>query len=173
MVAPLLLFIKHLPQMLQALQFHGMRQTFHVKHQRYPETTTKRNATQPNNCFSCFWQDATVLVAILVDHTKGRSPQKGHLWPRNYTPCVQLCQEFLLRFFKNFFLHTVPTIPKLDVLLRCIAWDKSKAILNCSLFTFSLKMILNLILKLNLKMIFDLKTDFESDFESENDLCFT
>ena len=75
--------------------------------------------------------------------------------------------------FKKSFLHTLPTIPKLGVLLRCIAWDKSKAILNCRLFAFALKMILNLILKLNLKMIFDLKTDFESDFEFENVLCFT
>ena len=75
--------------------------------------------------------------------------------------------------FQKSFLHTLPTIPKLDVLLHFIAWDKSKAILNCRLFAFALKMILNLILKLNLKMIFDLKTDFESDFESENDLRFT
>ena len=66
----------------------------------------------------------------------------------------------------------MPTIPKLDILLRCIALDKSRAILNCRLFAFALKMILNLILKLNLKMIFDLKTDFESDFESENDFMF-
>ena len=54
--------------------------------------------------------------------------------------------------FKKSFLHTLPTIPKLGVLLRCIAWDKSKAILSCRLFAFALKMILNLILKLNLKM---------------------
>lgn len=40
---------------------------------------------QLRNYFSCFWSDATVLVALLVDHAKGRSPQKGHLWPRNYT----------------------------------------------------------------------------------------
>ena len=46
----------------------------------------------------------------------------------------------------------MPTIPKLGLLLYCIAWDKSKAILNCRLFAFALKMIFNLILKLNLKM---------------------
>lgn len=46
----------------------------------------------------------------------------------------------------------MPTIPKLVLFLYCIAWDKSRAILNCRLFAFSLKMILNLILKLNLKM---------------------
>lgn len=46
----------------------------------------------------------------------------------------------------------MPTIPKLDVLLYLIAWDKSKTILNCRLFAFALKMIFNLILKLNLKM---------------------
>lgn len=127
-----------------------MRQN--VSRETFTILKLRLNATQPINCFSCFWLDATVLVALLVDHAKGRSPQKGHLWPRNYTPCVQLCQEFLPRFFKKFFLHTVPTIPKLDVLLYCVAWDKSKAILNCRLFAFSLKMILNLILKLNLKM---------------------
>ena len=77
--------------------------------------------------------------------------------------------------FKKIFLHTAPTIPKLGVLLHCIAWDKSKAILNCRLFAFTLKMILNLILKTNLKTISDLKieSEFESDFESENVSCFT
>ena len=104
------------------------------------------------NCFGCFLSDATILVALLVDYAKGRSPQKGHLWPRNYTPRVQLCQEFLTRFFKKIFLHTTPTIPKLGTLLHFIARDKSKTILNCRLFCFALKMILNLILKLNLKM---------------------
>lgn len=153
MVAPLLLLIKHLPQcfifcLLVYTYTCGLCFTWNVSGTLKPQL----NATQPTNCFSCFWLNATVLVALLVDHTKGRSPQKGHLWPRNYTPCVQLCQEFLPRFFKKFFLHTVPTIPKLCVLLYCIAWDKSKAILNCRLFAFSLKMILNLILKLNLKM---------------------
>ena len=54
--------------------------------------------------------------------------------------------------FQKIFLHTVPTIPKLGVFLYFIALDKSKAILNCNLFAFALKMILNLILKLNLKM---------------------
>lgn len=56
--------------------------------------------------------------------------------------------------------------------MRCVAWDKSRAILNCHLFVFALKMILNLILKMNLKTISYLKIesefDFESDFESEN-----
>lgn len=45
---------------------------------------------------------------------------------------------------------------------------QKQAILNCRLFAFPLKMVLNLILKLNLKIISDLKIDFESDFESEN-----
>lgn len=129
---------------------HTCGKTFHVK--RSPILKLYPNATQPSNCFSYFWSDATVLVALLVDHTKGRSPQKGHLWPRNYTTHTQLCQEFLPRFFKKVFLHTVPTILKLGVLLRCIACNKNKAILNCRIFAFALKMILNLILKLNLKM---------------------
>lgn len=65
-----------------------------------------------------------------------------------YSFVKSFCRDFL----KIFFLHTAPTIPKLDVLLYLIAWDKSKAILNCRLFAFALKMIFNLILKLNLKM---------------------
>ena len=59
--------------------------------------------------------------------------------------------------FQKIFLHTVPTIPKLGVLLYCIARDKSKAILNCRLFAFARKIIFNLILKMNLKMILDSK----------------
>lgn len=124
---------------------------------------------------------ATVLVAfdwmqlfwlLLVDHTKGRSPQKGHLWPRNYTPCVQLCQEFLPRFFKKFFLHTVPTIPKLCLLLYCIAWDKSRAILNCRLFCFFAENDFESDFEIESENEFKFKigfeSDFESDFESEN-----
>lgn len=68
-----------------------------------------------------------------------------------YTMRTALSRVFA-EIFKKFFLHTVPTIPKLDVLLYLIAWDKSKSILNCRLFAFALKMIFNLILKLNLKM---------------------
>lgn len=45
-------------------------------------------------------------------------------------------------------------------------------ILNCRLFAFALKMILNLILKTNLKTISDLKIESESDFQSENDCMF-
>ena len=73
-----------------------------------------------------------------------------------YTMRTALSRVFA-EIFKKIFLHTAPTIPKLGVLLHCIAWDKSKAILNCRLFAFALKMILNLILKLNLKMILDSK----------------
>ena len=83
-----------------------------------------------------------------------------------YTMRTALSRVFTETFQKNF-LHTAPTIPKLCVLLRCIAWDKSRAILNCRLFAFALKMILNLILKTNLKTISDLKIDFESEFESD------
>ena len=68
-----------------------------------------------------------------------------------YTMRTALSRVFY-EIFQKVFLHTVPTIPKLCVLLYFIARDKSKAILNCRLFAFSLKMILNLILKLNLKM---------------------
>ena len=88
-----------------------------------------------------------------------------------YYAYIALSRVFA-EIFQKVFLHTAPTIPKLGVLLRCIAWDKSRAILNCRLFAFALKMILNLILKTNLKTISDLKieseSDFQSDFESEN-----
>ena len=73
-----------------------------------------------------------------------------------YTMRTALSRVFAEIFQKNFF-HTAPTIPKLGVLLYFIAWDKSRVILNCRLFAFTLKMILNLILKLNLKMILDSK----------------
>lgn len=68
-----------------------------------------------------------------------------------YTTRTALSRVFD-EIFQKSFLHTVPTIPKLGLLLYCIAWNKSKGILNCRLFAFALKMILNLILKLNLKM---------------------
>lgn len=68
-----------------------------------------------------------------------------------YYAYIALSRVFA-EIFKKIFLHTMPTIPKLDVFLCFIACDKSKAILNCRLFAFALKMILNLILKLNLKM---------------------
>ena len=166
MVAPLLLIINHFPRMLQLFSLMVCGTTFHVKHSPiFKMIFNRKSITQ------LFWlllSECNCFSYSFGLQGKGRSPQKGHLWPRNYTPCVQLCQEFLTRFFKKVFLHTTPTIPKLGVLLHFIAWDKSRAILNCRLFAFSLKMILNLILKLNLKMISDLKIDFESDFESEN-----
>ena len=74
--------------------------------------------------------------------------------------------------FQKIFLHTVPTIPKLYALLRHAMKHKSRAILNCRIFAFVLKMILNLILKTNLKTISDLKIESESDFQSENDCMF-
>lgn len=73
-----------------------------------------------------------------------------------YTMRTALSRVFA-EIFQKSFLHTTPTIPKLCVFLHFIARDKNKAILNCRLFAFSLKMILNLILKLNLKMILDSK----------------
>lgn len=88
-----------------------------------------------------------------------------------YYAYIALSRVFA-EIFQKFFLHTVPTIPKLGVLLRCIAWGKNRAILNCCLFAFALKMILNLILKTNLKTISDLKIESESDFQSENDCMF-
>ena len=127
------------------------RETLELSRNWYP------SAAQSCNCFSCFWSDATVLVALLVVNTKGRSPQKGHLWPRNYTPCVQLCQEFCRDFSKNFSPHSAHN-PETRRTLRCIAWDKSRTILNCRLFAFALKMILNLILKTNLKTVSNSKT---------------
>lgn len=68
-----------------------------------------------------------------------------------YYAYIALSRVFA-EIFQKVFLHTAPTIPKLGTLLRCIALDKSRAILNCRLFAFALKIILNLILKLNLKM---------------------
>ena len=74
-----------------------------------------------------------------------------------YTAYIALSRVFD-EIFQKIFLHTVPTIPKLGVLLRCIAWDKNRAILNCCLFAFTLRMILNLILKTNLKTVSNSKT---------------
>lgn len=74
-----------------------------------------------------------------------------------YTMRTTLSRVFA-EIFKKSFLHTVPTILKLDVLLSFIARDKNKAILNCRLFAFALKMIFNLILKLNLKTVSNSKT---------------
>ena len=88
-----------------------------------------------------------------------------------YTMRTALSRVFA-EIFQKIFLPTAPTIPKLGVLLRCIAWDNSRTILNCCLFAFALKMILNLILKTNLKTISDLKIESESDFQSENDCMF-
>lgn len=73
-----------------------------------------------------------------------------------YYTYIALSRVFA-EIFQKVFLYTAPTIPKLGVLLRCIAWDKSRAILNCRLFAFALKMIFNLILKLNLKTVFNSK----------------
>ena len=73
-----------------------------------------------------------------------------------YTMRTALSRVFA-EIFQKIFLHTAPTIQKLGVLLRCIAWDKSRTILNCRLFAFALKMILNLIFKTNLKTISDSK----------------
>ena len=74
-----------------------------------------------------------------------------------YTVRTALSRVFA-EIFQKIFLYTAPTIPKLGVLLCCIAWDKSRAILNCRLFAFALKMILNLIFKTNLKTVFNSKT---------------
>ncbi len=103
---------------------------------------------------------------------KGEAHKKA-IYGREIILCIHsFVKSFCRDFSKKFFLHTAPTIPKLGVFLHCIALDKSRAILNCRLFAFVLKMILNLILKTNLKTISDLKikseSDFQSDFESEN-----
>lgn len=74
-----------------------------------------------------------------------------------YYAYIALSRVFA-EIFQKIFLYTALTIPKLSVLLRCIAWDKSSAILNCRLFAFALKMILSLILKTNLKTVFNSKT---------------
>ena len=80
-----------------------------------------------------------------------------------YYAYIALSRVFA-EIFQKIFLHTALTIPKLGLLLHCIAWDKSRAILNCRLFAFALKMILNLILKTNLKTISDLKLNLNLIF---------
>ena len=106
---------------------------------------------------------------------KGEAHKKA-IYGREIILRIHSFVKSFAEIFQKIFLHTLPTIPKLGVLLRCIAWDKNRAILNCRLFAFALKMILNLILKTNLKTISDLKieseSDFESDFQSENDCMF-
>ena len=73
-----------------------------------------------------------------------------------YTMRTALSRVFAEIFQKSFSPHNANN-PKTRLILHFIARDKSKAILNCRLFAFSLKMILNLILKMNLKMILDSK----------------
>ena len=88
-----------------------------------------------------------------------------------YTMRTALSRVFT-EIFKNFFLHTVPTILKLGVLLRCIACDKSKAILNCRLFCFCAENDFESDFEIESENEFKFKigfeSDFESDFESEN-----
>lgn len=126
------------------------------KRWRYPETTTKRRIITQLfwlllvgcNCFSCpsGWPCK-----------RAKPTKRPFMAAKLYTAYIALSRVFAEIFQKNF-LHTLPTIPKLGVLLHCIAWDKSKAILNCRLFAFALKMILNLILKTNLKTVSNSKT---------------
>ena len=89
-------------------------------------------------------------------HKRAKPTKRPFMAAKLYTMRTALSRVFD-EIFQKSFLHTTPTIPKLCVLLCCIARDKSKAILNYRLFAFSLKMILNLILKMNLKMILDSK----------------
>lgn len=88
-----------------------------------------------------------------------------------YYAYIALSRVFAEIFQKVFSPHSAHN-PETRRTLNCIAWDKSRAILNCHLFAFALKMILNLILKTNLKTISDLKIESESDFQSENDYMF-
>lgn len=74
-----------------------------------------------------------------------------------YYAYIALSRVFAEIFQKVFSPHSAHN-PETRRTLNCIAWDKSSAILNCRLFAFALKMILNLILKTNLKTVSNSKT---------------
>ena len=170
MVAPLLLSIQHLPQMplLFCLLAHTCTCGDCFTWNNHPSRNWHPSSAQSCNCFSCFWSDATVLVALLVVNLKGRSPQKGHLWPRNYTTPTQLCQGFLTRFFKKFFSTQCPQSRNCThfCATRCNA--KARRFKIAVFLVLRLKTIFNQvsnsiwkrfqIWKLNLNLIFNLKT---------------
>lgn len=170
MVAPLLLSIQHLPQYLYSFVYWsnthtcGKCSTWNI----HPSQNWYLSAAQLRNCFGCFWSDATALVALLAVNTKGRSLQKGHLWPRNYTTPTQLCQGFLTRFFKKFFSTQCPQSRNCThfCATRCNA--KAGRFKIAAFLVLRLKTIFNQvsnsiwkrfqIWKLNLNLIFNLKT---------------
>ena len=76
------------------------RETLELSRNWYP------SAAQSCNCFSCFWSDATVLVALLVVNTKGRSPQKA-IYGREIIPHLHsFVKSFWRDFSKKFSPHS-------------------------------------------------------------------
>ena len=76
------------------------RETLELSRNWYP------SAAQSCNCFSCFWSDATVLVALLVVNTKGRSPQKA-IYGREIIPRLHsFVKSFWRDFSKKFSPHS-------------------------------------------------------------------
>ena len=88
-----------------------------------------------------------------------------------YYAYIALSRVFAEIFKKIFSPHAAHN-PKTRCTFALHRVGQKQGDLNCRLFAFALKMILNLILKTNLKTISDLKieseSDFQSDFESEN-----
>lgn len=88
-----------------------------------------------------------------------------------YHAYIALSRVFA-EIFQKIFLHTTPTIPKLGLLLHFIAWDKSRAILNCRPFYFCAENDFESDFEIESENEFKFKIGFESDFESENDFMF-
>ena len=76
------------------------RETLELSRNWYP------SAAQSCNCFSCFWSDATVLVALLVVNTKGRSPQKAIYGREIILRLHSFVKSFWRDFSKNFSPHS-------------------------------------------------------------------
>lgn len=102
---------------------------------------------------------------------KGEAHKKA-IYGREIILCIHsFVKSFCRDFLKSFSPHSAhnPETGRTFALHRV---GQKQGDLNCRLFAFALKMILNLILKTNLKTISDLKieseSDFQSDFESEN-----
>ena len=110
---------------------------------------------QLHNCLSCFWYYATVLVALLVNYAKGRSPQKAIYGREIIHHAYSFVKSFCRDFSKSFSPHTAHN-PKTR---RTFVFHR----MGQKAGQFKLP-----------PFCFFAENDFESDFEieSENDFWF-